>query len=465
MSAAGRLWSLALGAGGVVVAILVLAAAVVDIRRHAAQPDGWPLNGLVLLTFFCAVLLGEIVNAHDRRSTRTADIGATSALALALTIQLPDGPTVISTVEVVAVTAAGLVLGGLIGAAVRSGHPTGLVRAILPRLVTVAVVSIILRDIPWGGGPSLDQRLLNQAGWLQASVLLVVVGSVLFVEAPLRHLGRLRPERLRWPARVVEDIRETFALGAVAATTAVLVSVAQVTLGLAALPVLLVPLVINNAAVRRHDEVRHSYRQSVAALSCLPEAAGLVRRGHAASVADLSVRIGSQLGLHTRALAELERAALLHDLGQAHLRRPMPGGATVLAAPGDQERIAAAGADIARATGTLAREADIIDAQAVPYHHVVARGRDLPLGSRIVKVANAFDDLVSDADITRSASDTRTERTDGELSQEERVESVMERLYLGLGHEYDPRVVNALAEVLAGREPGTSPRGGRGVTA
>lgn len=429
------------------VTILVTFAALVFLPRKDVE-IGWQLHGLILLTFVLTITGGEIINAHERRSLRTADIGATSALALALTIDLPAGPAAVTTPEVVAVTGVGLILGGLAGTAIRGGRPRGLLRAILPRLVAVTMVSVILRDVPWSG-QSLVSQLSGQPGWVQATALLLIVAAGLVIEAPLRNLGVLRSPWRRWPARMAQDIQESFALGAVAATTAVLVSVAQATLGLWALPVLLIPLAINHAAVRRQEEVRHSYQQSVAALSCIPEATGLVRRGHADRVARLSLQIAERLGVTGKAAATLERAALLHDLGQVQLRRPVPGGATLLAAPSDQEWIAAAGANIVGQIDAMAREAEIIDAQAVPYHHVVARGRLLPMGSRIVKVANAFDDFVAGPAMGQSSSQGRA--LPAETTEPARIEAAIERLYLGLGHEYDPRVVDALAEVLADR--------------
>ena len=64
---------------------------------------------------------------------------------------------------------------------------------------------------------------------------------------------------------------------------------------------------------------------------------------HAERVADLSVRIGRVLGMPDGSLREVEYAALLHDLGQISLSEPIPGGATVLAAPHDQAEIALEG--------------------------------------------------------------------------------------------------------------------------
>jgi HD-GYP domain-containing protein (c-di-GMP phosphodiesterase class II) len=58
-------------------------------------------------------------------------------------------------------------------------------------------------------------------------------------------------------------------------------------------------------------------------------------------------------------------------------------------------------------------------------------GQELPMASRIIKVANAYDDLIG-------PEGTRDDRA-------------MERIHLGLGYEYDPRVVDSLSRVLERR--------------
>jgi len=136
------------------------------------------------------------------------------------------------------------------------------------------------------------------------------------------------------------------------------------------------------------------------------------------------------MGMGQRELTDLEYAALLHDLGQVALREPIPAGATVMAAPADQQRIAHDGAEIARTTGVLDNVAAILEAQTTPYRQVREFGQDLPMSSRIIKVANAYDDLCDPG-----GNDHRA----------------MERIHLGLGYEYDPRVVDSLTRVLERR--------------
>jgi len=105
----------------------------------------------------------------------------------------------------------------------------------------------------------------------------------------------------------------------------------------------------------------------------------------------------------------------------------------MLAAPADQDRIARDGAEIVRKTGVLDTVALILESQSKPYRHVRELGEDLPISSRIIKVANAYDDLVGGRD-----------NVDGK-------DAAIERIHLGLGYEYDPRVVEALLRVLARR--------------
>ncbi len=191
------------------------------------------------------------------------------------------------------------------------------------------------------------------------------------------------------------------------------------------MPLLILPLAITQLAVRRYALTQLAYLQSVRALSRLPEIAGVVRAGHAERVASVAVALGRELHMREGEVRELEFAALLHDIGQVTLRRPIPFGATVLAAPADQDRIAEAGAGILEHSGTLDAVVEVVRYQAVPYHQVMGKRGWSQLASRVVKVANAYDDyLASDPDA--------------------HVADAVERLYLGLGHEFDPRVVRAL---------------------
>jgi response regulator RpfG family c-di-GMP phosphodiesterase len=140
------------------------------------------------------------------------------------------------------------------------------------------------------------------------------------------------------------------------------------------------------------------------------------------------VAVGRELGLPESDLLQIEYAALMHDIGQLSLRDPIPGGATELVAAADRDRIAELGADVISEAGVLEEVAMLVRAQSWPI-----RGHDPapPLGSRIIKVANTFDDLV------------------GASPDRERSAAALDRMrHDPIG--YDTRVVDALTEV-AGR--------------
>jgi hypothetical protein len=332
---------------------------------------------------------------------------------------------------VVTVTAVAMIIGL---APVLWGKPRARVDGLPGRLVGIALAAMAFREWPlWGGHTLLQMQAAWNAqnwGWLAAVSMLVVSTVALGVEVVLTAgVGAVRAHAP--VARAVTDAASA-ALGLTAAlsTTGALIALAERPLGVIAIPLFLFPLVLTQFAVRRYSAIRETYGQTIRALSRLTEIGGYTEVGHAARVAKLSTAIGRDLGLSEREVLDLEYAALLHDIGQVSLTEPIPRGATVMAAPADQRRIAHDGAEIVRQTGVLDTVAQILEAQTTPYRQVREFDEVLPVASRIIKVANAYEDFA------------------GERPGASRRESAMERINLGLGYEYDPAVVDSLARVL-----------------
>jgi len=207
-------------------------------------------------------------------------------------------------------------------------------------------------------------------------------------------------------------------------------------MGLAALAVFTAPLLVTQVAFRRYAGIRTTYLQTVRALAKVTEIGGYVETGHSERVSRLAIAIGRELGIHEPELLELEYAALMHDIGQLSLHDPIPGGATVLVSRQDQQRIAELGADVIQQAQVLDSVAEIVRRQNEPYRdtEASATGRagfsEPPLSSRIIKTANAFDDLVgSSLDPGRAA-------------------AAVQRLRLDTASEYDPTTVEALSRVV-----------------
>ena len=383
--------------------------------------------------FLAVITVGELFRVVMPSGRIAAPVATGAGIALALlgpVYGLAEFNVDAGVVTLVVATALGLAL------ALRTllGRPAQwyLVAA---RTVGISVTATLMR-LGEGNGPGVwVWELADDRPWVVALVMLAAAAAGLFADLVLT--GLVQSERWELPAATTlrDELGEAQALTFGVLAAGPLVAFLAPVVGLLALPLGLLPMVLTYVAVRRYATNRATYRQTIAALSRLTEAAGYTPAGHASRVAERSVAIARSMGLTADQIQELEYAALLHDLGQVGLRSPIPDGATVLAAPDDQRRIALEGARIVRRTEVLDDVADLMERQTTPFRHVREWGEEVPLASRIIKVANAYDDF----------SHGRTDPTS--------VDAALERIHLGLGYEYDPEVVEAL--IRTNPVPGT----------
>lgn len=416
---------LTLGAGTVLVSFATAGDWLVDaVGRHAT----------IICAFVLAISVGEFFRVRMPSGRVAAPVATGSGIALAVlgpvyghaVFDVPAGAVVL----VVAVSL-GLAVG--VRALLRRSLDWYLVAA---RTVGVAITALLMRLGPLDGhGVWAWQLDPERPAWLVAVVMMGAAAAGLYVDLVLTGLVRAQQKGLPVLAATQEELGEAQALTLGLLAAGPLVAFLAPVIGLLALPLGLLPMVLTYVAVRRYAANRATYRQTIATLSRLTEVAGYTPAGHASRVAARSVDIARSMGFHADQIQELEYAALLHDLGQVGLRSPIPDGATVLAAPDDQRRIASEGARIVRRTEVLDQVADLMERQTTPFRHVREWGEEVPLASRIIKVANAFDDF----------SHGRTDRSS--------VDAALERIHLGLGYEYDPEVVEALIRTIPA--PGT----------
>jgi hypothetical protein len=296
------------------------------------------------------------------------------------------------------------------------------------RLIAVAGVALIFR--PFTRAPAIGPV----AHWYVALIAMTgVLVAGWWLECLIRGLIRADALQARFGVVLWDEMKVQLPLGVAVAATAMLIAFAAQEMGLVALAVFFAPLLVTQVAFRRYAGIRATYLQTVRALARVTEVGGYVEDGHAHRVGQLAVAVGRELGMSELQLLELEYAALMHDIGQLSLSDPIPGGATVLASRDDQRRIAELGAAVIKKAGVLDPVAEIVRCQSWP-----CRGPDgePPMASRIVRAANAFDDLVgASADISRGM-------------------TALERLRLDTATEFDPRVVEALSKVAARRRAG-----------
>jgi HD domain len=386
-----------------------------------ASPGGF-VDPRTALAFAAFIALGEVVRITLPGGRDAAPIATAGALAYTLLTTIHGGPARHTALQVVAVAAAAM-LAGVVPHVVAGRAP--LIDTLARRLLVIGFAAGIFR------GTALDEWLRPKQGWLQAMVMVAVVALALVADAVLAAAVRVGTDGAPFLAVLRNESRAQIGIGSAIGATGALIALAATIMGAWALPVFVIPLLLTQFSFRRFAAIRASTLQTIRALSRVTELGGYTETGHSRRVSELSVAVGRELGMSDADLLDLEYAALMHDIGQLSLTEPIPGGATVVAAPTEQRRIASLGAEVIRETGVLDSVATIVEQQAEPYRraHQVEHP-DVPLGSRIIKAVNAYDDLVGDS-----------------LETNCRL-NALERLHLGMAYEYDPRVVDSLSKTV-----------------
>jgi hypothetical protein len=379
----------------------------------------------VAIAFGSVIAVGELLRLGLPGGREAAPVATAAALAYALLLrvgQTPGHPIPrVDALQVIAVTAVGMAVGAL--PHIAAGRPPWLTGMAI-RLVAVACVAFAFRPI--AGDPMIS----GADWWLAFAVMTGLVAGGWLVEATISALIRADDLGARFSVTLWDEMRVQLRLGAAVGVSAMMITFAAEVMGLAELAVLMGPLLVTQVAFRRYSGIRATYLQTVRALARVTEVGGYVESGHSRRVSRLAVAVGRELGLPEPDLLDLEYAALMHDIGQLALPDPIPGGATVLVSREDQQRIAALGADVISKAGVLDRVAELVRCQCLP-----SSGHDPepPVGSRIIRAVNAFDDLV------------------GGSFERDRSTAALERLRMDTAAEYDPGVIEALTEVASKR--------------
>ncbi|QEU91932.1 HD-GYP domain-containing protein [Streptomyces kanamyceticus] len=388
---------------------------------------GWTLwhgitEGRVAFAFGVLVALGELARWGSVRDREPAPLGAAGALAYALLGENAGQPTHHGAPQVIAVVVAAALVGAVPHVALGKGpSPDHMAR----RVLTVAFAAVCFQPLYNSG------KLKEWVGHGPYFALVIVALLVLTALCDAVLAATTARARTGWPFGPLlrDELRAMLGIGSAVCATGAVMALAVAVAGLWALPVFSVPLLLTQLSFRRYAAVRATYRQTIASLARATEIAGYTPQGHARRVAGLSRAVGRDLGLSEPDLVVLEHAALMHDIGQLSLVDPVPAGATAALPETEQRRIALLGGAVVRQTGVDSAVAVVVERQADPY-------RDQPLTARIVRTANAYDEMA------------RGEGPRGSLDGPLRA---LERLRLATGRDYQAEVVESLARVLSRR--------------
>jgi len=174
------------------------------------------------------------------------------------------------------------------------------------------------------------------------------------------------------------------------------------------------PLAVIGESFKLYLDINTTYAATIKALSTAVEAQDAKKEGHAERVTDYALATGRGLGLYGKELDRLSYAAMLHDIGKLGFDRDAPTHAKV-------------GAEIINQVDYLKEVSPIIK-----YHHDNNGGKaDIPLESKIIYLADAYDHMVSDKKLDRK--------------------DALGKIKADKGLVYDSKVARAFVKVMEGK--------------
>jgi hypothetical protein len=193
---------------------------------------------------------------------------------------------------------------------------------------------------------------------------------------------------------------------------------------------------INNA--RLYQKIQDSYFEIVKALAQAIEAKDPYTHGHSERVMQYTVQIAQKLGLPKKEIDSLRYAAILHDIGKIGVRGIVLNNPNGLSSEEYDEikKHPLVGEGIIKPIELLEPIRPLIR-----HHHEWYNGKgypdglsegNIPLGARILAVADAYDAMKSDRPYRKALTE----------------ETAIQELKRGSGTQFEPKIVEVFLEIL-----------------
>ncbi len=276
-----------------------------------------------------------------------------------------------------------------------------------------------LRDFPLLVVPGLVYSLANTG--------LVTLASSLGMRLPLR---RVWYRNFRW------GMVNYLAL----APLGMLIGIVYDAVGPLAVVLLFLPLMLARYSFQRYMDMREVYLNTIKSLAAALDARDAYTYGHSNRVAHYAVKIGERMGLSERDLDLLTFVGILHDIGKIGIRD------VVLNKPSkftgaeyeEMKKHSEIGANIIQGIKLLGEGSDWIR-----YHHERydgsgypegLKGEEIPLGARIIAVADALDAMTSNRPYKNAYG----------------LDQVRKDFITHAGTQFDPHVVKVVLKIMEG---------------
>lgn len=208
--------------------------------------------------------------------------------------------------------------------------------------------------------------------------------------------------------------------------------------GLLGVALLVIPLLIARHSFQAYIDMRDMYLDTIQSLAAAIDAKDPYTKGHSERVADYSVKIARALKLPEARVEKLKYVALLHDIGKMGIREQILNKPSMLTVTefDEMKKHSVTGAEIVGKVRRFQEETEIIrhhherwDGKGYPDG---LKGTAIPLGARIVAVADTFDAMTSDRPYRKA------------LTPEEALKEIEKCA----GTQLDPDVVKLFCEIF-----------------
>jgi putative nucleotidyltransferase with HDIG domain len=233
------------------------------------------------------------------------------------------------------------------------------------------------------------------------------------------------------------DVRDLLVSNLLSIPTAALLAILYSSIGPSILLMYLVSLPLQRRVHLLYQQQKKIHDQAIDSLVLAIDANFPQGRGHSRRVANIAMAIARQMRLPETLIEDIELGGLLHDVGLIGLDLPVEGGM-------DGRDTSSRFRDHTRIGASLVRELRRSEIAAIVMHHHERydgsgypsglRGSEIPLGARVVALAEVFDSMLS-----------------GGLphGEKQNLPAVMSSILQESGKSFDPRVVEALAQLVS----------------